>query len=95
LVYVPSAEEQENPKAIDFSRVNEEQVRRIYKMVSCTGSQCMFVRNDVANSIVNKFEFSSLNKMEKSMEGTMIKDVCWKLKVDRLGKIIEVNGKNV
>jgi len=95
LVYIPTLDEQENSKSVDFSKISEEQVNRIYKMVSCTGTQCMFVRSDVSNSIVNKVEFSSLNKMERSVEGTMIKDICWKLKVDRLGNITEVNGKSV
>ena len=49
-------------------------------------TECLLC-NHIANSIVNKFEFSALNKMEKSIEGIMIKEVCWKLKVDRLGNI--------
>ena len=32
-------------------------------------------------------EYSPLNKMEKSIIGIMIKEVCVKLKVDRLGNI--------
>lgn len=95
LVYLPSLDEVENFNTTNFKNIGENQAIRIYKMVSCTGSQCMFVRNDVANSIVNKVEFSSLNKMERSIDGEMIKDVCWKLKVDRLGNIIEVNGKQI
>lgn len=91
LVYIPIPDEQENPGAIDFSKITNEMANRIYKMVSCTGSQCMFVRHDISNPIVNKFEFSPLNKMEKSLDGIMIKDVCWKLKVDRLGRVTEVN----
>jgi len=64
-----------------------EQIKRIYKMVSSSGSQCFFVRHDVSTSIVNKTEFSTLNKMEKSIEGVMIKEFCIKLIVDRLGNI--------
>jgi CRISPR-associated endonuclease Csn1 len=56
-------------------------------MVSSSGNQCFFIRQDIAVSIVNKAEFSSLNKMEKSIEGLMIKENCIKLKIDRLGKI--------
>ena len=95
LVYVPCPDELESDSFPDFSKASEEQTGKIYKMVSCTGTQCMFIRSNVAASIVNKVEFSSLNKMEKSIEGIMIKDVCWKLKVDRLGNIDEVNGKSV
>jgi len=93
LVYVPSHDELLSPNPANLKTIGEEQAMRVYKMVSCTGSQCMFVRNDVANPIVNKEEFSPLNKMEKSIEGVMIKDSCWKIKVDRLGNIIAVNDK--
>lgn len=92
LVYVPNEEERECGTA-DFTAMKGEQVRQIYKMVSATGPQCFFVRNDVATPIVNKVEFSPLNKMEKSIEGIMIKDCCWKLSVDRLGHITAINGK--
>lgn len=61
-------------------------------MVSCTGSQCMFICHEVATSIVNKSEFSSLNKMERAITGEMIKEVCLKLKVDRLGNIRGIFG---
>lgn len=93
LVYVPTEEE----RLSDAVNINKE---RIYKMVSATGNQCFFVNGRVANPIANKIEFSSLNKMEKSVsfknndedEGfvQMIKNVCWKLEVDRLGNIIQV-----
>ena len=64
-------------------------------MLSSSGTQCFFIRNDIASPIWNKVEFSALNKTERSIDGIMIKDVCWKLKVNRLGQIIEVNGKPV
>ena len=32
-------------------------------------------------------EYSPLNKMERSITGIMIKEICIKLKVDRLGNI--------
>lgn len=88
LVYVPAEEETENTNSLDFNILKNNQVSNIYKVVSFTGSQCFFIRHDIATSIVNKFEFSSLNKMEKSVEGVMIKDKCLKLKVDRIGNII-------
>lgn len=87
LVYVPSDEEIENPSSVDFKGLNNKQVQRIYKMVSSSGNQCFFLRNDIATSIQNKFEFSTLNKMEKDIVGNMIKERCWKLKVDRLGNV--------
>lgn len=42
-------------------------------MVSSSGNQCFFVKSEVALPIVNKNEYSTLNKMEKSIEGYMIK----------------------
>ncbi|MFC4870526.1 type II CRISPR RNA-guided endonuclease Cas9 [Negadavirga shengliensis] len=85
LVYVP--EEEENIIAIDFNSLSKEQTKRIYKMVSSSGTQCFFIKQDVSTSIVNKLEYSALNKMERSVEGVMIKDRCWKLKIDRLGNV--------
>lgn len=89
LVYVPTVEERENMQEIDWKNLTEEQTNRIYKMVSCTGTEAYFIQMAVANPIVNKFEFSPLNKMEKSIDGEMIKKNCWKLTVDRLGRIEE------
>jgi CRISPR-associated endonuclease Csn1 len=83
LVYVPSDGDQE----INFNKLTSEQVDNIYKMVSASGVKCFFVKHHVASSIVNKMEFSPLNKMEKTITGTMIKDCCIKLRVDRTGNI--------
>jgi len=87
LVYIPTEDEKENIRAIDWKNLDKEQLKRIYKMVSSSGSQCFFVQQLVANSIVNKVEFSALNKMEKNIENVMIKEVCIKLNIDRLGNI--------
>lgn len=95
LVYLPNKEEKENQILVNFKTLTKEQLNRIYKVVSFSGSQLFLIRNEIANSIINKFEFSALNKTEKSIEGIMIKDCCWKLKVDRLGKIKEVNGNKI
>lgn len=89
LVYVPTAEERENGQMPDWENLTKEQTERIYKMVSCTGNQAYFIQMAVAIPIVNKYEFFSLNKMEKTLDGEMIKEICWKLKVDRLGQILE------
>jgi CRISPR-associated endonuclease Csn1 len=64
--------------------------RKIYKMVSSSGTQVFFVQANVASSIVDKNEFSTLNKMEKDIDGNMIKAICWKLQVDRLGNIQKI-----
>lgn len=98
LVYVPSEEEIENPKLVNFNSQSNEQVERVYKMVSSTGGECHFIPVAIANLIKSydsksKFgEFSSLNKSELAISGERIKDVCWKLEVDRLGNVIRVIG---
>lgn len=89
LVYMPTIEERENFQEFNWKNLTEEQIGRVYKMVSCTGNRAYFIQMAVANPIVNKYEFSPLNKMERAIEGEMIKEVCWKLKVDRLGHIVE------
>jgi CRISPR-associated endonuclease Csn1 len=89
LVYIPTLEEQENPHHVNFENLTKEQVDRVYKMVSFSGNQAFFILNSIATSIVDKKEFSVLNKMEKDINGNMIKSICWKLKINRLGKIIK------
>jgi CRISPR-associated endonuclease Csn1 len=85
LVYVPT--EDGDIPMVDFNNLTKGQTGRIYKMVSSSGSQCFFIKQEAATSIVNKMEFSTLNKMEKSIDEVMIKNKCIKLKVDRLGNI--------
>ena len=87
LVYVPSAEEKISASSIDYKDFNAQHVANIYKVVSFTSYQIFFVRQDVATTIVNKAEFSPLNKMERAIDGTMIKEICSKLNVNRLGHI--------
>ena len=82
----------ENIDAIDFSNLSLEQKRRIYKMVSSSGNQCFFIAHTVASLIKNKYEYSALNKMEKDIDGIMIKERCIKLKTDRLGNVISTNN---
>jgi len=87
LVYVPTEEEKVTSSLIDFKNINKEQKQRIYKMVSSSGVQAFFIKSEVATSIVNKIEYSPLNKMEKTIDGVMIKGSFIKLKIDRLGNI--------
>lgn len=75
LVYIPKNGETE---ITDKSR--------IYKFVSCTKKQAMFIPNTVAKAIVDKTEFGSLNKIEV-FEGATIKNVCLPVEVDRLGNV--------
>ena len=88
LVYLPTKEQlTKGIKDIDKAR--------IYKMVSSSGNQCFFIDEKVAKTIVDKMEFSSLNKMERAVTGEMIKETCIPIKVDRLGNIIELNGQKL
>ena len=88
LVYLPTNDELRN-KIVNIDK------KRIYKMVSSSGNQCFFVSEKVAKSIVDKLEFSTLNKTERATTGEMIKETCVPIKVDRLGNIIEVGGKPI
>lgn len=88
LVYLPTDEE------ISSGIINQPLGRdRIYKMVSSSGNQCFYIKYNVASSIVDKFEFSPLNKMERALTGEMIKEICVPIKVDRLGNVIEINNQ--
>ncbi len=86
LVYVPTEEEKENPHTVDFGNLKKEQVKRIYKFVSCTGNEGHFVPVQYAKEIL-KNEMGTNNKSQNDLNGTQIKSVCWKLNVDRLGKV--------
>ena len=87
LVYVPTLEEIESNHQIDLKNLTPMQKGRIYKMISSSGNQCFFVKQETSAPIVNKLEYSALNKMERSLDGVMIKDVCQKLNVTRIGGV--------
>ena len=88
LVYLPTKEELKDG-------IVKMDKKRLYKMVSCTGNQCFFVDEKVAKVIVDKVEFTSMNKAERAITGEMIKETCLPIKVDRLGNIIELNGQKI
>jgi CRISPR-associated endonuclease Csn1 len=98
LVYVPTKDEIENHQLVDFSNLKKEQTTRIYKMVSSSGSECYFIRYDIAALIkiydanTKLGELLSKNKLETTMdfEVTRIKEVCWKLSLSRTGKITKI-----
>ena len=90
LVYLPTTEEQENAVAVNFNNLTKEQVARVYKVVSFTGSRLYAVPSNMAQSIVDKVEYTQLNKVESDLiNKKSIKESCWKLKVDRLGRIVD------
>ena len=95
LVYVPTEDEQENIRAIDFENLDKEQLKRIYKVEKFSGTECYFVRNDIA-FLIKQYdaktklgELESQNKLQTTMckERIKIADVCIKLNIDRLGNI--------
>lgn len=86
LVYVPTEEEQVIGKAA-FNTGTFVNPDRVYKVVSFTGNRLSCIKQEVAISILDKVEFTSLNKIERTIEGIMIKSSCWKISCDRLGNI--------
>ena len=86
LVYLPTNEElKEGIKKVDK--------KRIYKIVSFTGNRLYAILFNIAKSIVDKVEYTQLNKVEFTDEKQSIKEICVPVKVDRLGNIIELNGQ--
>lgn len=84
LVYMPDVEE--DIAAVDWS-ARRLLSSKIYKLVSCNKGQAFFVPHTISKVIVDKVEFDSTNKMERALDGRMIKQYCVKLVTDRLGNI--------
>ena len=101
LVYVLSADENENFNNIQFSNLNNAQKRKIYKMEKASGTECYFIPNYFAR-LIKQYdakskigEMGSQNKLQTTVdiENSMkIIDSCVKLKVNRLG-IVEKASK--
>jgi len=87
LVYLPSEDERDNNLPITFDNLTKEQITNIYKVVSFTGNRFYAIPFNAAKSIVDKIEFTQLNKLEFTLNKQSIKDICIPLKVDRLGNI--------
>lgn len=97
LVYVPTAEEKNENINTDFKNLSGYHLKRIF-VVNDFSTTCYFTPNHLAKNIIPKevdlnFDSSknrlsgSFDTKTASFEGTQIKDVCIKLKVDRLGNI--------
>lgn len=84
LLYVPTEEERLEKK---YSIKHE----RIYKFVSSSGTDAFFVPSNVASPILDKKEFSPLNKMGRAITGEMVKEICIPINVDRLGNIKNIS----
>jgi CRISPR-associated endonuclease Csn1 len=64
--------------------------------VSFTKHQCFFIPHYVSRSLDdNSRELGANNKAERAWDGQMIKNVCIKITVNRLGYITEANGRKI
>ncbi|MBN2892261.1 MAG: hypothetical protein JXL97_10360 [Bacteroidales bacterium] len=100
LVYVPTKEEIEDNSLVNFENLTKEQNKRIFN-VNDFSATCYFYPNRIAKAIFKKEVDMSFDVKKKkivgsfdtktaSLDGVQIKNVCWKLKVNRLGKITGV-----
>lgn len=94
LVYVPE-EDEFTGRVFNLTDLNKEQIKRIYKVEKTSGSECYFVRQDIA-FLIKQYdaktkigELESQNKLQVTMSEDRIKitDVCLKIDCDRLGDI--------
>lgn len=85
LVYLPTKEGLND----GFNSISKD---RIYKIVSFTGSRLYSINYSIAKSIIDKVEYTQLNKVEFTDSKESIKEICVPIKVDRLGNITELNG---
>ncbi len=90
LVYIPTEEEIEKPELVDFGKLNKKQLNNVFKIVSFTGNRLYGIPANIAKAIIDKVEFTQLNKVEFTENKYSIKEACWKLEVDRLGKVTKV-----
>lgn len=101
LVYVPTQEEIENNQQVDISNITKEQYKRIYCVNDFSSSTIYFSPVSHAKNIAPKEVDLSFDKSKNKLSGSYdnktashngksIKENCWKLEVDRLGKITKV-----
>jgi CRISPR-associated endonuclease Csn1 len=70
------------------TEANYKRSNQVYKVVSFTGNRLYAVPHTVATSIVDKVEFTQLNKMEQDLDKISIKEKCDKILIDRIGNIV-------
>jgi CRISPR-associated endonuclease Csn1 len=91
LVYVPTIEERENPTLVNFEKLSDLQISRVYNVNDFSGVTIYFTPNRFAKNIAQKeLDTSFDSKLSKTSEGISIKEICWKLIGNRVGKIIKV-----
>jgi CRISPR-associated endonuclease Csn1 len=102
LVFVPTDEELETPSSLDFNNLNKDQLERIFNVNDFSGVTCYFSPNRLAKSIYPKEVDMKYDEKRKklsgsfdsktaSLDGISIKERCVKLKVDRLGNILNTS----
>jgi CRISPR-associated endonuclease Csn1 len=89
LVYVPTVDEIENGIPLDLDDLTKLK-GRIYKMVSSTQSRCFFIPSQISKSIIETEELGANNKSERSWDDLMIKGICHKIVLDRIGNIVKM-----
>lgn len=91
IVYVPTVEEQENPTLVNFKNLKKNQLSRLFNVNDFSGVTIYFTPNSFSKNIAPKELDSSFDsKQSKTIDGTIIKEFCWKLEVNRLGKITKI-----
>lgn len=98
LIYVPTEDEKVNINSIDFNNLTKEQKKRIFFVNDFSGVTCYFRPNRIAKAIKAKEVDLSFNEKKNILTGSFdtktatfdevqIKDVCIKLKINRLGAL--------
>jgi len=77
---------------VSLDNLKESNPNGVYRMVSSSGPQVFFLPNSVSKAIADKVEYLATNKMERSLNGIMVKEACRKMVVDRLGNIRQAHG---
>ncbi|HWC52058.1 MAG TPA: HNH endonuclease domain-containing protein [Chitinophagaceae bacterium] len=98
LVYIPTEDEKEYAKGLDFKNLRKDQIKRIFVVNDFSGNTCYFIPNHISKNIAPKevdlgFDTKknkltgSFDTKTASFEKQQIKEICFKIKVDRLGNI--------
>jgi len=87
LVYVPSVDEIENPRLINFQIHDYKKSTRLFEVNDFSGYTIYFTPNRFAKAIAPKELDTSFDSKLTKYDGVIIKDVCIKIKIDRLGNI--------
>jgi CRISPR-associated endonuclease Csn1 len=110
LVYIPEENQYINEDYIRKDKIETSRLYRFIDSSDTTANFIPFTTSSLIFNLSKKDQDkvgknyliqneygvgSPQSKNQKSIEGIMIKDVCWKLHINRIGQIIAVNGKPV